>query len=240
MTETVKMRGSRARDDALDARMARIVERLAPLHTRLCPRQVLGARLGLYGGELLGLELPRLDKRLLTIVETDGCFVDGVIEATGCRVGRRTLRVVDHGKVAAVFVDVETGQSIRVWPHPNARQQACRYALGHTDAWHAQLDAYRWMPASELLEARDVALRIPLRTLLGRAGARVECTRCGEEIMNDRHVQVDGRVVCRSCVGDRYWTADAIQTVEAGNRAASCGSMLFSENTRSSSLPALA
>lgn len=46
---------------------------LCPL--RLCPRQVMGARIGLQGGRLLGLALPQVSgqKRLLTFVETDGC-----------------------------------------------------------------------------------------------------------------------------------------------------------------------
>ena len=186
--------------------MGRIVERLRPLHTRLCPRQILGARLGLYGGELLGLELPRLDKRLLAIAETDGCFVDGVVEATGCRVGRRTLRVVDHGKAAVIFVDVQTGQAVRVHPHPQARRAACGYLPDAIDGWHAQLAAYQWMPTSELLVADVVELRTPLDVLLGRAGVRVECSRCGEEVMNDRQVTIGGRALCRGCAGEQDWT----------------------------------
>lgn len=191
-------------DAELGDAMRQILERLVPLHTRLCPRQVLGARMGLLGGALLGLELPRRDKRLLTIIETDGCFADGVIEATGCRVGRRTLRVVDHGKVAAVFVDVHTGQAVRAWPRPGARQLACLYAPAAPDRWHAQLDAYQRMPTSELLAARPVELLTPLQALLGRAGLHVECPNCGEEIMNDRHVQRGDEVLCRGCAGERY------------------------------------
>jgi formylmethanofuran dehydrogenase subunit E len=184
--------------------MGRIIKRLAPLHARLCPRQVLGARIGLHGGEWLRLELPRPDKRLLTIVETDGCFVDGVIEATGCRVGRRTLRVVDHGKVAATFVDVQTGQAVRLRPRPEARRLASLYAPTAPDPWNAQLDAYRRMPTWELLEGGPVELVTPLEVLLGRAGLRVECARCGEDVMNDRQVHVVDQVLCRGCAGDAY------------------------------------
>lgn len=188
--------------------MRQIVERLVPLHTRLCPRQVLGARIGLLGGALLGLDLPRRDKQLLSIVETDGCFADGVIEATGCRVGRRTLRVVDHGKVAAVFVDVHTGRAVRVWPRPEARQLAYVYAPAAPDLWHAQLDAYQRMPDSELLTDRPVKLRTPLQALLGRAGVREECAGCGEEIMNDRGARIAGRVLCAECTGCGYLSTD--------------------------------
>src|SRR5439155_26987565 len=81
----------------------------AALRHHLCPRQVIGARMGLLAGELLGLELPQADKRLLVIVETDGCAADGVAVACNCWVGRRTLRVEDYGKVAATFVDTHTG-----------------------------------------------------------------------------------------------------------------------------------
>jgi len=100
----------------------------ASLHSQLCPRQVLGVRMGTYAGRLLGLELPQTDKRLLTIAETDGCFVDGVSATTGCSVGRRTLRVEDYGKVAATFVDSHTGESLRIVPRANARRLAAEYA----------------------------------------------------------------------------------------------------------------
>lgn len=96
--------------DTLD----RILQESAKRHRHLCPRQVLGARMALYAAELLRLELPRADKRLLVIAETDGCAVDGLIAATGCRVGSRTLRILDFGKVAATFTDTHTGRSVRV------------------------------------------------------------------------------------------------------------------------------
>jgi len=79
----------------------RVVERLLALDARLCLRQILGARIGLYAGELLDLEPPRPDKRLLAIVETDVCFLEGVAEVTGCRAGCRTMRVMDHRKAQA-------------------------------------------------------------------------------------------------------------------------------------------
>ncbi len=50
-------------------------------HSYLCPRQVLGVRMGLHAAELLKVELPRPDKRLFVFVETDGCMTDGVVAA---------------------------------------------------------------------------------------------------------------------------------------------------------------
>ena len=94
------------------------------MHKHLCPRQVLGVRMGQYAGELLRLELPQQDKRLYTFVETDGCFVDGVTVATGCSVGHRTLRLMDQGKVAATFVDMRSGKAVRIWPDAQCRARA--------------------------------------------------------------------------------------------------------------------
>ena len=94
----------------------RFIEASALQHRHVCPRQVLGVRIGLAGAAGLGLEAPRKDKRLLVIVESDGCFVDGVSATTGCTVGHRTLRVEDYGKVAATFVDVSSERALRVAP----------------------------------------------------------------------------------------------------------------------------
>src|SRR5512133_3749062 len=88
----------------------------AARHKHLCPRQVLGARMALLAGEMLQLELPRVDKRLLVIAETDGCTVDGIIAATDCHVGGRTLRILDLGKVAATFIDTCPEETIRIVP----------------------------------------------------------------------------------------------------------------------------
>jgi len=93
-----------------------ILQESAERHKHLCPRQVLGARMSLLAGEILGLELPRIDKRLLVIAEADGYTVDSIIAATGCHVGGRTLRILDFGKVAATFIDTHTEETIRIVP----------------------------------------------------------------------------------------------------------------------------
>ena len=98
-----------------------LLEQSAALHRHLCPRQVLGARMGILAGQLLALELPQTNKRLLRIVETDGCFADGVSVATNCWVGRRTLRIVDFGKTAVTFVDTQTDTAVRLYPLPSIR-----------------------------------------------------------------------------------------------------------------------
>ncbi|MDI6696065.1 MAG: FmdE family protein [Anaerolineales bacterium] len=177
----------------------------AARHSHLCPRQVLGGRIGLAGVEALGLEAPRRDKRLLIIMETDGCFADGVEAATGCTIGRRTLRVEDYGKIAATFVDVKLGKAIRISPRLDIRQRANQYAPEEKRHYFAQLTAYQLMPDVQLLSIQEVRLTTPIEALISRAGVRVNCEMCGEEIINEREIMQDGIILCKACVGKAYY-----------------------------------
>lgn len=161
--------------------------------------------MGRLAGRALGLDLPQTGKRLLVIVETDGCAVDGIVAATGCHVGRRTLRVEDYGKVAATCVDTLDGRAVRVAPHPHARTLAWPHAPEARNRWEAQLLGYQRMPDEELLRWQAVALAGSLDAILGRAGRRVNCEACREEIINGREVVRGGMVLCRACAAPAYY-----------------------------------
>jgi formylmethanofuran dehydrogenase subunit E len=182
-----------------------LLEKTASQHTHLCPRQILGIRLGLAGLKALDLEANNGTKRLLVILETDGCFADGVSAATGCTVGHRTLRVEDYGKVAATFVDVKSGRTVRVAPVLDIRERAYEYAPGESRHYFAQMQAYQVMPDDEMLIVTEVQLAVSVETIVSRPGIRVNCDMCGEEIMNEREVRHDGLTLCRSCAGDSYY-----------------------------------
>jgi formylmethanofuran dehydrogenase subunit E len=158
-----------------------------------------------YAAELFEVELPQENKRFYAFVETDGCFADGVSVATGCWSGRRTMRLMDYGRVAVTIVDTESEHAIRFWPHPQARCRAVTYAPDAQSRWHAQLAVYQIMPTAELLCAAPVALTVSLAALISRPGVRAMCEQCGEEILNEREVLVDGHTLCRSCAGDSYY-----------------------------------
>lgn len=188
-------------------KLRQLLEQSAQYHRHLCPRQVLGVRMGLYAGNILGLSVPQPDnvKRLFTIVETDGCGADGVSVATNRWVGRRTLRVEDFGKVAASFVDTQTGQTIRLVPQNDARQKALEYAPEARNKWEAMLLGYQRMPGTELLMVQMVILKTPIEELLSRPGVRTHCHICEEEIINEREVAQAGLILCRACAGFSYY-----------------------------------
>ncbi|MCL4834963.1 MAG: TraR/DksA C4-type zinc finger protein [Caldilineaceae bacterium] len=178
-------------------------------HSHLCPRQVLGARIGIAGGAALGLDLPRRDKRLLVFVESDGCFADGVEVATGCTMGHRTLRLEDYGKIAAVFVDVASERAVRVAPQLDVRERAYAYAPGERRHYFAQLQGYQVMPDEELLTLQPVALTTPVAQIVSKPIVRTNCEKCGEEIINEREVVAGGQTLCRGCAGPGYYQPDA-------------------------------
>jgi len=186
--------------------LTELLDASAALHHHLCPRQVLGVRMGMLAGELLGLDLPQTDKRLLTIVETDGCAADGIAVATNCWVGRRTMRVEDFGKVAATFVDTLTGQAIRIVPRSDIRQLAYAFAPEARNKWEAQLLGYQRMPAAELLAVQRVQLKTSIEQIVSRPGLKAIGEICGEEVINEREIICEGSVLCRACAGQSYYS----------------------------------
>src|ERR1700726_651265 len=95
-------------------------------HGHLCAGQVLGVRLAMLGLEKLGIDDPRGKdrKRLVTFVEIDRCATDAISVVTGCRLGKRTLKFRDWGKMAATFVDLSEGRGIRIAARESSKDAA--------------------------------------------------------------------------------------------------------------------
>ncbi|MFH1184226.1 MAG: FmdE family protein [Chloroflexota bacterium] len=203
--------------------LSEMLQLSAARHSHLCPRQVLGVRMGIAGLAALGIHPPVSKPTGLIIVETDGCFVDGIEVSTGATIGHRTLRVADLGKIAATFVDVGGGKAIRLAPQDGVRSLASAYAPRVDERYAAQLEGYQAMPDSELFQLQAVALDPPLAALLSSPDARATCCLCNEEIINERELVRDGAAICRSCAGQGYYTArrTVSQVGDATSRAAS-------------------
>ena len=184
--------------------MDELLEQSAAMHHHLCPRQVLGVRMGMLAGELLDLDLPQTDKRLFVFMETDGCTADGVAVARERCVGRRTMRMVDFGKVAATFVDTFSGAAVRIHPHPASRCEPSR---------RARCPRPLACPVARLPEPSGgrhrrrvpVYLTVDLAPMVSRNGLRGACAACGEEISNGREVMREGLELCRGGAGEAYY-----------------------------------
>lgn len=189
------------------ADLAQILIQSAVHHSHVCPRQVLGARIGLAGLAALGVPVVPELKELLVISETDGCFLSGLEAATRVSVNHRTLRIADYGKIAATFVHVPSEKTVRVSLLPGIRERAWQYARpGVKRHYFAMLTGYQNIPDEELLDFRPVDLTVSPKQLISRPGIREICSRCGEEIINEREVIRGDEVLCVPCAGvARYY-----------------------------------
>jgi len=180
------------------SRSVRIAARAHGGHA--CPGIVLGTRLALAGAAALGVEIPDTCKRLVVAVETDRCAVDAVQALTGCRPGKRTLRLLDYGKLAATFYDLANRRAVRVSVRGDVRARVVA-ACGE-DPSAAQIRAYSTMPCDELLTMMSARFEVDPLDLPGKPARRVTCLRCGEEVSDGREVTNEIGDYCRPCAAE--------------------------------------
>ena len=178
-------------------------------HGHLCAGQILGVRMAMLGCERLGITDPRgADrKRLVTYVEIDRCATDAIAVVTGCRLGKRALKFRDWGKMAATFVDLQTGRAIRIAALESSKERA-RELYPEIEPKNAQqMHAYREMPDAELFSEQWVQVTVEPREMPGYKSGRIVCAECGEGINYDREVRRDGQILCQGCAapGERYY-----------------------------------
>ena len=182
-----------------------LVEDAVAFHGHLCPGQVLGVRMAVTGCREVGIPLPRrAGKGLVVFVEIDRCATDAIQALTGVSLGKRTLKHLDYGKMAATFVNVAGGAAVRVSARDDARTLAPSYAPGEADARQAQIQAYQVMPEAALLSIEPVVVN---PGWLDRRRVRVLCEECGEGINYQRELTAGGRILCRPCGGEGYYSA---------------------------------
>jgi formylmethanofuran dehydrogenase subunit E len=178
-------------------------------HGHLCAGQILGVRLAMLGLEKLGIEDPRGKdrKRLVTFVEIDRCATDAIAIVTGCRLGKRALKFRDWGKLAATFVDLETGQAVRIAARESSKALAREMHPEIESKNQQQMLAYRELSDADLFTEEWVRVTLAPKEFPGYKGDRLACARCGEGINYDRFIERDCERLCQACANpeDRYY-----------------------------------
>ena len=176
-------------------------------HGHLCAGQILGVRMAMLGLEKLGLDDPRGKdrKRIVTFVEIDRCATDAIGVVTGCRLGKRALKFRDWGKMAATFVDVETGKAVRIAAKESSKHKARELHPEIDNKNQQQMLAYREMDPADLFEVQWVSVSLGPEDMPGYKAGRIICDQCGEGINFKREVIRDGKTLCRACAGERYY-----------------------------------
>lgn len=188
-----------------------LLDEAAIAHGHLCAGQVLGVRMAMLGCMRLGFDDPRGKdrKRLVTFVEIDRCATDAIAVVTGCRLGKRALKFRDWGKMAATFVDVDSGRGLRLAARESSKEAARELHPEIENKNQQQMLAYRELPDTALFTEEWVGVALDPREFPGYKSERVACAMCGEGISYERYIVHAGRKLCHGCAapGERYYQA---------------------------------
>lgn len=184
-----------------------LLEESVHIHGHLCAGQVLGVRLAMLGLSLLGIDDPkgRDRKSFMVYVEIDRCASDALQSVTGCSLGKRSLRWVDYGIMAATFVHLKTGKAFRIVAREESRELSRKYCPEIEDKYERQLKAYKLMSDDELFRVQAVKVEVPASDLPGRPIRRIQCESCGDYVQDCREVERDGKLLCRACANGAYY-----------------------------------
>jgi formylmethanofuran dehydrogenase subunit E len=187
-----------------------LLKESAKTHGHLCPGQVLGVKMAMLGLTSVGIVDPKGNdrKNLLVFVEMDRCATDAVQSVTGCSLGKRTMKFMDYGKMAATFLNLKTGKAVRILGREGARGKAMACQEATEDRYAAQIRAYRMMTDDELFTVMEVGVEIKPEDMPGRPMRRIRCELCGEYVQDMREVTVRGKSLCRSCAGGGYYSLE--------------------------------
>ena len=179
------------------------------LHGHMCAGQLLGARMALLGCRELGIDDPRGNdrKKLIVWVEIDRCMADAVSAVTGVRLGKRTLKYVDYGKVAATFLNTETDRAVRIVALESAREIADQRFPDIKNKRERQFRAYSESTDEDLFKVELVSVVLSDFDAPGSPRSRVICAICGEGVNDGREViGTDGAALCRGCDRGNYYS----------------------------------
>lgn len=177
-------------------------------HGHLCPGQVVGVRMAMLGCDLIGLdrpsEMPQI-KKLIVYVEIDRCAADAIAYVTGVKLGRRSLKFMDYGIMAATFVNLDTGAAYRIVSTESSRELAAVYAPEIEDTHTQQLEAYIRMPDEVLFDVQAVKVAVPFHDMPGPSRFKATCERCGQVVRDKKEIFKGGQVLCRPCAQGAYF-----------------------------------
>lgn len=169
---------------------AALLEEATSFHGHVCGGIESGTRMTISGLQRIGILDPKGadKKKLIVYVEIDRCATDAIMALTGCRPGKRTMKIIDNGIMAATFVNLETGKAARLvskmrkdsdgkGPMPN-------FATAGDD---------------ELFSIMDVKVPMKAEDLPGRPVRSTQCALCGEKIMDGREIEHQGKELCKTC-----------------------------------------
>ena len=187
--------------------MLSVAEYIAKASVKGPPRPgiILGIRMCVRALKLLEIDSPAAyHRKLIVVVETDRCLPDVMALVLGCRLGNRTLKFRDWGKMAASFLDLTRDRAFRVAARESVEAEALQ-TFKPLARDQALSEAYKAFGDERLFAWQPAIVKFSPEDLPGYRAPRVLCQRCGEGIGFRREVHRDGLTLCRACAGEAYW-----------------------------------
>lgn len=171
------------------------LEKAREFHGHLCTGIIFGVRIARAGLNYLGIKDPTKNRDFIVFVEVDRCLADAVQSVTGCSLGRRRLKWMDYGKMAASFIDMNTNKGVRIVvdAKQNAPEDEDQVAF-----WNQFSD-------EQLLKFEPITVDLKPEDLPGRPTQKTNCEICHEKIMDGRDILKEGKVICKACAKDAYY-----------------------------------
>jgi formylmethanofuran dehydrogenase subunit E len=185
-------------------------------HGHKCPAMPMGLRAGMAAMKALGAARAQ-DKELYVVAETGkghaaGCFLDGIMTATGCTYGKSNIEKLYFNKMAFTLIDQQTGRAVRVSLKPDFFEKA----LGSPFVQKRKAGVPPQNIEPEITDPMverilsldenaflDIGPVHQVEVKKGKASFTAKrCAGCGElTFVNKMRVAEDGKLVCIPCSG---------------------------------------
>lgn len=184
-------------------------------HGHTCPAMPMGLRAGLAAMQALGVVRSQ-DKELMLESETGkghaaGCFLDGLMTATGCTYGKSNIQKLYYNKMAFTLIEAATGRSVRVSLKPGFFEQAVQspFVQKRKEGVPPQLipaeitdplvNRIMTLPQEQFLDVGEVINRLLPAQKAGCFDVK-RCSVCGEAVFIDKLQETKtGGLICIPC-----------------------------------------
>lgn len=207
----------------------RLLEITGLLHGHYCPGSAMGVKAASKAVHELDVSSKGMEE-VIAIVETNNCFSDGVQMVTGCSFGNNAMIYRDYGKMAFTLAK-RTGEGIRILALSDRTRKERSAEMDElwqkviverhgseseseqlTRLWKEYSFRVLDIPDEEILDIKKVNINVPA---YAQIFASVQCSICGETVMEPRSRMKEGKPVCLSCSGHEYYqlAGDGISTM---------------------------
>ncbi|BCS89924.1 FmdE family protein [Pseudodesulfovibrio sediminis] len=197
----------------------RLLDAAVAFHGHVCGGQIIGVRIGMAGLRELGITDPRGRERkdFIAFVETDRCATDAILTVTGLTPGKRSLKILDYGKMAATFVHLPSGRAVRIHVLKSSMEKASELArkLNPGGGKDAELQALKELSEEDLLAVKEVVVHLEPCDLPGVPVRIATCSSCGEQVLDNRDIVVDGNTYCKPCASGQFYYSPSEGSVQS-------------------------